>query len=422
MANYIISSGETSTGIVLNNGDNMTVQNGGYAVNTVVSSGGSLLVLNGGIASGVTTAQYGRITVSSGGTLYMSSWGAGVSGLTVEGGAYASLGSGIEIKDMTIKASGRIYLSDVVSATNMHVESGAIINGLKMEAEQIFESALVFSSIVITPGTSAYFNNGQKGVDITITSGGYLLTNNGAVADNVTVSSGAVLAVNSGANAKHVSVLAGAGLSVNSGASLESITVSSGGIFFYAPDAQLTSIGFEAGARINNIALVNAISADSLESFVISGGIVSAMEAAIYSGQVASDITVLSGGSLTIQNGTTMKGLVVSSGARLQILGGAVLEDMNFMSGAYVNNIRLAEDAAYESMDNFVITGGTVVGNGNYGYLYFGQSAVDTLVESYTRLYVSSGARADNTEVFGSVYLSNGGVATDTVVQSGGFV
>ncbi len=404
--------------------NNIQISSGGY-----VSAGNSSLIGGIGIHSGASAHLNGKVydaNVASGASMYMGTWGAGTYRATIASGAYASIGSGVEIQDMTIKDGGRIYLSDVVSATNLHVESGAVINGLKMESEQIFESGLVFSSIVITPGTSAYFNNGQMGIDVTITSGGYLSTSNGAVAENVTVSSGARLDVYSGANVNQVSVSSGASLSVNGGANMDDITVSSGGNFRYAVDAHATHIGLKAGARINNIALANAISADSLDDFVISGGIVSSTDATVYSGQVASNITVQSGGALTIQNGAVMKGLVLSSGARLQLPGGAVLEDMSFMSGAYVNNILISEDAAYESMSGFVLTGGTVAYSGSWGSwinanLYLGQSAADTLVESFTRLYVSSGAQAGNTEVLGELRVLNGGMATDTVVQSGGY-
>ena len=47
MASYTLSSGETGYGIILNDGDQMEIRNGGFAENTGVNVGGKLTVLNG---------------------------------------------------------------------------------------------------------------------------------------------------------------------------------------------------------------------------------------------------------------------------------------------------------------------------------------------------------------------------------------
>ena len=58
MAEYIISSGESSDGIILEN-DSLTVLDGGIATTATVNSGSQINVLSGGTANG-TTVKYGE--------------------------------------------------------------------------------------------------------------------------------------------------------------------------------------------------------------------------------------------------------------------------------------------------------------------------------------------------------------------------
>ena len=61
MTAYIVSSGHTSSGITLKNGDSLIVDSGGHVISTVVRGGGSeLTVESGGTASG-TKLQIGGV-------------------------------------------------------------------------------------------------------------------------------------------------------------------------------------------------------------------------------------------------------------------------------------------------------------------------------------------------------------------------
>ena len=51
MASYTLSNGENGYDIILNDGDQMEIRNGGLAENTRVNVGGKLTVLNGGKAN-----------------------------------------------------------------------------------------------------------------------------------------------------------------------------------------------------------------------------------------------------------------------------------------------------------------------------------------------------------------------------------
>ena len=59
--NYIISNGETSSGIILNSNESMAVLDGGVASTTTVNQYGSMTVFSGGTAI-ETTVDRGQFT------------------------------------------------------------------------------------------------------------------------------------------------------------------------------------------------------------------------------------------------------------------------------------------------------------------------------------------------------------------------
>ena len=67
MASYTLSNGENGYDIILNDGDQMEIQYGGFAESTGINVGGKLTVLNGGLAETV-YLDGGRLEVLTGGT------------------------------------------------------------------------------------------------------------------------------------------------------------------------------------------------------------------------------------------------------------------------------------------------------------------------------------------------------------------
>ena len=66
MANYYISAGQVSSGIVLSNWDKMYVYSMGTLNRSIVSGNGSVFVSSGGMANS-TTVNSGYLYVSNGG-------------------------------------------------------------------------------------------------------------------------------------------------------------------------------------------------------------------------------------------------------------------------------------------------------------------------------------------------------------------
>ena len=115
MTDYVVTAGETSSGITLDAGDTLTVDSGGTAINTLVSSGGVETVLSGGV-------DY-LATVLPGGTLIVDSGG-------FEDYLTADTGADIEIADPVVDyevTSGETLSGVTIDAINLTIDSGGTL-------------------------------------------------------------------------------------------------------------------------------------------------------------------------------------------------------------------------------------------------------------------------------------------------------
>jgi autotransporter passenger strand-loop-strand repeat protein len=92
MAEYIISSGESSNGIILTN-EFMTILDDGSANNTTVNTDGRLSVSSGGTANSTTVNAGGFLYVSSGGTATNVVWTPCEGHVYLVDGGYATFAS-----------------------------------------------------------------------------------------------------------------------------------------------------------------------------------------------------------------------------------------------------------------------------------------------------------------------------------------
>ncbi len=182
-----VSSGVTSTGIALNNGDIENIFNGGTAVATTVSSGGVAHVSSGGIAS--------QTDVFNGG-----------SALVLHGGSATA----------TIVHSGG----------NQIVSSGGLAIGTTVSrggSEFIFLGGVTSNTTVSSGGTQ--FVDSGKASGTTVVAGGTLTVQAGGIAFSATVHAGAKETVNGVTSFTHLTngavedvFLAAVGTVVDSGA------------------------------------------------------------------------------------------------------------------------------------------------------------------------------------------------------------
>ncbi len=287
MATVIISSGITSSGLVVSSGAGLDVF--GTVNDASVFSGGSASVFSGGkmivtqvaesgfldVCGGVanSTTVFGRLLVSSGGSANVNSIRSGGS-VTVGPAGRASLvanSGGI----LTVSSGGVAYIANAASGGAFEILSGGSGVFLTLaEAGRLFVSSGGVAEKVNLNGAATVF------------AGGF--------ASGVTVSDGGRFLV-SGGTAQNVSVLSG-GNAILSGGIANAVTVASDGFF------TVSSGAVASGVAVNGW------------TTVLSGGTVSGAE-------VNPDawLVVSSGGKLTGR-------MTFAAGASVNVYGNAVLD------------------------------------------------------------------------------------------------
>ena len=156
MARYDVTSGATSTGIILNF-DSMYVSSGGTAVDITVNPNGYLYVYSGGTATNI-------VWTPCEGHVY------------VYGGGYATFAS---------KYSG-VYFGS---------------------GNKLLSSAAAMDGKTLDPGYEMYVMKDGTATNATVNENGYLLVSSGGTAANATVNSGGDLDVHSGGTANNTTVM-----------------------------------------------------------------------------------------------------------------------------------------------------------------------------------------------------------------------
>ena len=322
MTTITVSSGFTSTGLVLNYGDELDVLNGGTADGTTVNSGGVAFVSSGGTASdtqvtsgGFEIVSSGGIasvtTVSSGGFQFVSDGGTTI-GTTVENGGYTVISNGGTAVSATVDFGGFESVSGVSIGTTVNSGGAEIVAAAGVASAAILNAG---GTLVVLPGGSATGATGagtvvstgivvtQANVGVTVfasvatnfvlgtgdvafvlpggvvsgtvvTSGGTEDLFPGGNAVGTAVSYGGAELVFSGATASLTMVSAGGSETVDFGGSAVSVTVSSGATQFVTVggNAQFTTLdsgGIES-IRIGGSAVSTTVSSGGFE--VISAG------------------------------------------------------------------------------------------------------------------------------------------------------
>jgi autotransporter passenger strand-loop-strand repeat protein len=351
MTDTIVSSGQTSTGIVLNSGDTETVLSGGTASATAINAGGLETVSSGGldlgatvnlggtqqieaggtatgdaINSGGTQLVFGTAsatTINSGGTQTISPGGLDL-GAIVDGGmqiveAGATALDGVVISSGTQRvfgtASGTTVSGRVSVQGTQIVELGGLAQGVIVSAAtQIVEAGATASATVVTgPSTTPGFQ------DVFGTALGTTIDKYGTVA----VESGglAIGTVVSGPNLPHFNSF------------FADLVVSSGGVssnaFVIGPTGveHVLSGGLDVGATIGS-AGGQIVYGSALGATILSAGAQS-----VVSGGVTIGTTIASGGTQSV-NGTASATTINSGGTERVDFGGITVDTVIAGSGA----------------------------------------------------------------------------------------
>ncbi len=441
----VVSSGVTSSGVIVHSGDTLTVEAGGVSISAVISSGGVELlsgtdsfsivslggvqsvtglavdpvimggvetVLSGGVASGallegVTTSgvvHFASQTVSAGGTasnsfLYSAAFQE-TAGVTV-----STLLRGGSVQYV---ASGGLDASAIISASSQAVLSGGVARSasVMLGGSQEIRSGGVTSNSTISSGAAQTVDAGGRasGTDIYgsqlvsalgSATGGHLLVS-GLVTDEGLVS-GLVVSTQ----------WAPGGLHVLSGGVAEGIAMSAGIEIVSAGGLDSGSVIGGGGPPVTTLSSNFILSSGAIgeNEVVVGGGL-----AAISGGATVSNMTIASNGVVYVLSNATVSGMAVQGGGLAVLTTSAALGGITVSSGG--------EAAFYQQI---VVTSGQALSLGSGSWAYRGISGAAGSILEVGSVEVRSGATlelAPNILVEG-VTVDYGGTVNGLTLQSG---
>ena len=405
-----VSSGVTSSGVVVTNGT-LNVLNGGRTVSARLGSGGFELVSSGGASDIAIVSSGGYQIVLDGGI---------ASGATVQSGGYQSVSGGGVASGTEVSSGGVELVFGTGSAVNTHVEAGgfvvvlpnAVVTGATGAGTimstgvaafgisgQPFQHAATTATgwTIATGGTADVLSLGV--LSAATLSGGEAIVYSGGVASGTTVGSAGILRLSAGSAAGTV-IRNGGFEFVSSGGIATGETVSHGG------QISVGNGGLASGALVSNGGtLVVFVGGVANQTSIASGG-----TAIIYGGAIASATTIGSGGFERVSgNGNTFGTLISSGGIQTLSAGGLA-------RGTIVRK------GGMELVLSAGVASGIIVSLGGIASISAGGSALQGLVGAGGYALVSAGGVASGLEIgaAGVAILSAGAVASSLIVDAGG--
>ena len=288
-----VYSGGSATSTTINSGGFQNVFSGGSATSTTINSGGQQRVSSGGSATGTTINSGGQQTVSSGGS---------ATSTTINSGGMLSVSSGGSAVDITQNSGGIIFADTSAtlrgtningsfsiaggSASNMLLENGGYLSVLNGHQA---------TSTTINRGGLQYVYSGGSATSTTINSGGFQNVYSGGSATSTTINSGGYQNVHVNGNVTKTTITDGGILQVDVGGSASQVTQNSGGAIVANTSAVLSGTNGKGTFSIAGGSAVNML----LEN----GGLLT-----VLGGHDASDTTVGSDGTLSVQSGGVLRG------------------------------------------------------------------------------------------------------------------
>ncbi|EGO8736676.1 autotransporter outer membrane beta-barrel domain-containing protein [Escherichia coli] len=403
-----VSSGGSATGTTINSGGLQYVFSGGSATGTTINSGGQQRVSSGGSATGTTINSGGRQNVSSGGSATgttinsggqqrVSSGGSATS-TTINSGGFQNVSSGGSATSTTINRGGYQYVSSGGSATSTTINSGGfqdVSSGgsatgttINSGGYQNVSSGGSATSTTINRGGYQYVSSGGSATSTTINRGGYQYVSSGGSATSTTINRGGYQYVFSGGSATSTTINSGGNQNVFSGGSATSTTINSGGF------QNVSSGGSATGTTINSGGYQNVhVNGNVTKTTITDGGILQ-----VDVGGSASQVTQNSGGAIVANTSAVLSG--TNGKGTFSIAGGSavnmLLENgglLTVLGGHDASDTTVGSDGTLSVQSGGVLRGtttltdkGTLVGDvvTNEGNLYFLNNSAATFAGTLT--------------------------------------
>ena len=333
-----ISSGGRFTADLLYAGARISAMSGGTAVvsqtsgASAVVSGGSVYVSGGSL--NYAHVSGGQLHISSGAKVQDAFISAGT--LAIQGGASASRAlvvAGSDVTNLTVNSNGFLGSADVSGGSaRLNIAYGASANTADV---QLGASATIGGKVLVScfvaSGAKATVSSGGSVTNATVTKNASMTVSSAGNASIVNVLSGGSLMVSSGGKASETVVGSEGEMTIYSGGSVVSgVTVTSGGWLRIASSGYADAIvlnregdlSMEGGtvmnllvrkdcrARIHGGTVVSATLATGGSAFCYKtgrlAGTVSSGGTAVFSGGMATGLTVINGGVVKIADNLSM--------------------------------------------------------------------------------------------------------------------
>ncbi len=307
-----LSAGDTATNTTINSAGFQSVHSGGSATSTTINSGGLQYVYSGGSATSTTINSGGQQRVSSGGS---------ATGTTINSGGQQSVSSGGSATSTTINSGGMLSVSSGGSAVDITQNSGGIIfadTSATLRGTNINGSFSIAggsaSNMLLENGGYLSVLNGHQATSTTINSGGQQRVSSGGSATSTTINSGGFQNVYSGGSATSTTINSGGYQNVHVNGNVTKTTITDGGILQVDVGGSASQVTQNSGGAIvaNTSAVLSGTNGKG--TFSIAGG--SAVNMLLENGGLltvlgghdASDTTVGSDGTLSVQSGGVLRG------------------------------------------------------------------------------------------------------------------
>ena len=313
------------------------------------------------------------------------------SGLNTDGTSWTISGNsafGFVIQNGWLNAKGGYVWSPVLNSNgHLIIGSGGQASGAEVRAggEISVKSDGIISNTVLYAGGTANIYAGGSAAGITQSGGG----NVNAIVQGVPGISAQYI---SGTNQEGSSFTLGYD---NGTASAINFIINSGGWQY------VSSGGKTINAYINSGGIINIYSGGQADGTIVSGGTLT-----LYSGGTAEYASVESGGTVNISGGTANSTTIYESGIQIVSSGGLALNTVIHPYGS-------------QEVLSGGIASSTVVLSGGWQIVSSGGSAIDYAIETGGSQILKDGAYASGASVYGDLYVSNGAVSEDALIESG---
>ena len=364
-----VNSGGSATGTIINSGGHQHVSNGGSATGTIINSDGHQYVNSSGSATGTTINSRGyqhvssggsatSTTINSGGEQYVSSGGS-ATGTTINSGGYQFVSSGGSATGTTINSGGMLSIFGG-SAVDITQKSGG---GISTDTSATLSGTNINGSFSIAGGSAS---------NMLLENGGYLAVLNGHQATSTTINSGGNQYVSSGGSATSTTINSSGNQYVSSGGSATSTTINSGGYQNVYVNGNVTKTTITDGGILQ-------VDAGGSASQVTqnSGGAIVANTSAVLSGTNGKGTFSIAGGSavnmllengglLTVLGGHDASDTTVGSDGTLSVQSGGVLRGTTTLTdkGTLVGDVVTNEGNLYFLNNSAATFAGTLTGTG----------------------------------------------------------